>query len=376
MNFNYSLKKAALLALFPAIFFACDNKSEDPIPTPDPDPEPAIKTPVAVPDAAFESFLIRQGIDKDDEINQQFYLEDALEVTFMYIFGDELDEEITDLTGIEAFKNLKDLTLWDSSIKTIDLSNLTKLEDLAIANNPLEQIDLSANNQLKYVYLRNNKLEELDLSSNPYLEALSVSKNRLKHIDFSKNKTLERVNLTDNQLESISGLDDAPLLKRLTANVNQLTSLEIKAPNLVQLILWSNNLSELKLEDCAALEELDCASGQLSTLDLSESPALIDINISSNALTNIDLSNNLKLTNIDLVDNQLTHINLENNTKVESLKLNHNNLESLDVSNLLSLKHLRIYENLLLSCVQVSPNHSIEDVRKNDYQKLSTTPCE
>ena len=48
-------------------FFACDNKSEDPIPTPDPDPEPVIKTPVAVPDAEFEAFLIRQGIDKDKE---------------------------------------------------------------------------------------------------------------------------------------------------------------------------------------------------------------------------------------------------------------------------------------------------------------------
>lgn len=355
MNFKYSLKKAALLAMIPILFFACDNKSEDPIPSPDPDPDPVVKTPVAVPDAAFEAYLIRQGIDTDKEINQQIYLEDAMERTTMFIFGDELEEKITDLTGLEAFKNLEELHIWDSDISTIDLSEQTQLEALTLAFLKLEEIDLSTNAQLRYLNLRNNTIKDSDLSNNPALTYISLTSNLLEQIDLSANTAVVEVSLTDNQLRSISGLEDAQNLEFLFANVNQLTSFKIAAPKLTRLYIDQNDLTELDIKGSTVLAQLECSSNQLTSIDLTENIELIDLLLSGNHLTALDLVHN---------------------TKLEKLDLRGNDLSSLDVSMLPNLNQLDIFSNSNLTCIKIGTNQRIDQVAKHDYQKFSTEGCD
>jgi Leucine-rich repeat (LRR) protein len=90
---------------------------------------------------------------------------------------------ISDMTGLEAFTNLKaDLT--------------------AVAIN-LNQLDVKANELLTQLNCSNNQLSRLALRSNPLLEQLDCSNNQLGLLDLRMNNALKDVLCQSNQLHSL-----------------------------------------------------------------------------------------------------------------------------------------------------------------------------
>ena len=205
---------------------------------------------------------------------------------------------ISDLKGIEAFPNLKELNCGNNSIQELDLRQNPKLETLKCNKNQLTQLELSKNPDIKYLYCSENQLGQLDVS-HLELEYLYCSHNDLEQLNVKKSKWL----------------------KELDCSSNRLTALDVDVthkPNLVRVECQNNKLTSLILGENQMLEKLNCANNQLPQLNLNNMSALKELNCANNQLTVLDVSSSQNLTKLWLKNNHLTSLNLDNNPNLNS----------------------------------------------------------
>ena len=121
-------------------------------------------------------------------------------------------EEITFNEDCEA------ISLYNTSVKELDLKSMKKLEYFDYFNGPLESIDLSNNTNLDQVWIENANikavdikmlkklesiifygvpLEELDISNNPNLGAVRTYNTNLKVLDVSNNPKLKFIEVDE-----------------------------------------------------------------------------------------------------------------------------------------------------------------------------------
>ena len=200
-------------------------------------------------------------------------------------------KEISDMTEIKYFTNLKELDCSNNQLSQLDVSNNTLLTHLYCYDNQLSQLDMSNNTQLTNLDCTLNQLSQLDMSNNTQLTDLDCSWNDLTQLDMSNN-----TQLTD-----------------LDCNWNDLTQLDV-----------SNNTQ---------LTDLNCNRNDLTQLDVSNNTQLTDLNCSSNDLSQLDVSNNTLLTHLYCSLNQLSQLDVSNNTQLWDLRCHNNQLSQLDVSN-------------------------------------------
>lgn len=205
---------------------------------------------------------------------------------------------ISNLKGIEAFPNLKELNCGNNSIQKLDLRQNPMLRKLICNKNQLTQLDLSKNPDIYYLNCSDNQLEQLDVSHLKDLVTLVCSHNDLEQLDVRNSKSLVALNCSANQLTELDvDVTHKPNLERVECQNNQLTSL----------ILGQNKL----------LKKLNCAHNQLTQLNLNNMISLKDLNCFNNQLTVLDVSDSPKLTTLWLGDNHLTSLNLDNNPKLD-----------------------------------------------------------
>ena len=208
--------------------------------------------PITIPDDNFLNALIELGVDANGD--GMISPGEAEIITYLNVNSNN----ISDLTGIEAFINLD--TLW-------------------CGFNQLTGLDVSKNTALEVLWCRYNQLTSLDVSNNTALEKLRCYYNQLTSLDVSKNT----------------------LLTSLDCDHNQLTSLDVSKNTL--------------------LTKLFCQLNQLSNLDVSNNIALIGLLCRDNQLTSLDVSNNILLTVLYCGGNQLTSLDVSNNTVLVTLGL-------------------------------------------------------
>lgn len=196
--------------------------------------------------------------------------------------GKEDDEKITDLTGLSAFSNVKELDLRTNGITRIDeLSGLKKLEELVLESNhirdltPLAELEdlrkLEAAKNDIYDFspimgLRN--LEVLDLIENHIdsikgigkmakINELHLGHNSIEDISpVTELRDLTHLSFGYNKVEDISCLEELPMLHVLTMSYNQIHNLGPIAdmPELDHLEVRNNPLDE---ESIAILDSLE-----------------------------------------------------------------------------------------------------------------------
>ena len=204
---------------------------------------------------------------------------------------------VSDLKGIEAFPNLKELNCGNNSIQKLDLRQNPELEKLICNTNQLTQLDLSKNPKIYHLICSWNQLEQLDVSHLKDLVTLDCSHNDLEQLDVKNSKSLVALNCSSNRLTELDvDVTHKPSLARVECQNNQLTSL----------ILGQNKL----------LEKLNCAHNQLTQLNLNNMISLKELNCFNNQLTALDVSSSPELTTLWLGDNHLTSLNLDNNPKL------------------------------------------------------------
>ena len=267
---------------------------------------------VVIPDAIFKNKLTstlcadfnNDGIydgDADTNDDGEIQVVEAQAVLRLKINNTSFPNatSIADLTGIEAFDNLREMQVGYNALTSFNFS--------------LPNLELLKVNQ--------NSIASLNLSGVPLLKDLDCSNNQMTAID----------------------LQPVGLLESLKADFNPLQNVNLE---------FVSNLSTLSLQSC-----------QLTGLDLNQVPDLIYLKISDNAfvpnlnplvnlktllakgmgLTTINLSTNSNLLLVDLSENDFQQLVMPALPILNTLTLNNCNvLQSVNVDDLPALSYLEI----------------------------------
>jgi len=201
----------------------------------------------SVPDSQPNYYLIAADINGEDMLvdannDGEIEVDEALAVYRLKVQGSNnvnSPTDISDLTGIEYFKNLVELNCADNMLTTLDVSALTNL---------------------LYFRCDRNSLSNLNVSGLTKLITFYYGSNHLQNVDYT-------------------GMD----LYELSCENNQITNLDVSnLPNLRVLFCGYNLLQDLDLRNLTGLRSLNCAQTQLTELDLSYTRSFIGLNANDN----------------------------------------------------------------------------------------------
>ena len=138
--------------------------------------------------AIFDNYKIDINNNGEIEVNE------ALAVCQLNLIA----ANINDLTGIEAFTNLKFLRCDFNNLTTINVSQLLHLKGLNVRQNHLSSIDVSNLTNLKNFDCNNNQVTSLNFANNPMLEKVFCINNQLSSLDFSNNPLFNELDCMNN----------------------------------------------------------------------------------------------------------------------------------------------------------------------------------
>ncbi len=234
-----------------------------------------------VPDDNFEQKLIELGYDDildgyvpDDKIGKI----EELNIS---------NSNISDLTGIENFTNLRVLNCSNNSLTNLDISNNNTLTNIDCSGNQLMSLNLSNNTSLTNINCSNNPITDIDLSNNINIDTLICRNNSLTSLDISDNTSLVYLNCSDNGIKSL--------------DVNNKDSL-------VELWCARNGMTSLDITNCKSLSILYCNANKLITADVSTNTSLNVLWCAINEINSLDVSTNTSLSELVCTFNQLSCI--------------------------------------------------------------------
>ena len=234
------------------------------------------------PDPVFSNYVAQEFDDGDGVLS-----EDELSAVKKI----ELPRRVTDITGIEYFKNLTYFDSGYSKLGKIDLGKNTALKKLYLMYSELTEINISENKALEVLVCSNNDLTKLDVSKNTKLKELDCAGNKLAKLDVSKNTKLKKLDCSYNKLSTLN-VSKNTVLKELNCNNNKLTKLNL-----------SKNIK---------LTALDCGSNSIKSLDLSKNKKLLSLTCSSNVIQSINIKNCHRLWECYIVGKKLTKLDISN----------------------------------------------------------------
>ena len=247
---------------------------------------------------------------------------------------------IANMTGVQYFTQLTRLDLFNNNLTTINVSALTKLKYLNLGYNKLTSINVDNNTALEQLYLQNNLLTSVTIEFLSELRTLWVQKN--------------------------------PNLTNLECACNDLDNLDIYNCTALQNLSCFNNphLSTIhNLESCTALTHLDCEDCVITELPgVANMTNLQTLWACNNQLTSLNVSNlgqlkklnvsgNTSLTELDCSVCYLTLLDVTDCPALIFLNCNHNELTDLDLSGCTSLAYVWCRSNQLTS-LDLSPCNS------------------
>ena len=131
----------------------------------------------AFPDEAFRKYVMNlfDINNADDEYIPDGFLSDDEKANAETLFIDfDTMQEITDLTGIKEFPNLRELECSDGFLDSLDVSGMKSLTKLVCNSNGLESLNLSGCTSLRTLECYNNNLATLDITGCDVLNALAT----------------------------------------------------------------------------------------------------------------------------------------------------------------------------------------------------------
>lgn len=257
---------------------------------------------------------------------------------------------ISNLEGIQYFKQLAELNCSNNNLTELSLMGLTKLTTLNCSNNALTKLYFNGNGNLTSLDCHNNlltgfynglpdNLQYVNVSNNKFTTLSVCNKNYLTTLDASNNPNMTRLECYSNALTSLN-VSGCSALTYISCTGNKFTTLSITN---------FSSLKTLNIENNKNLTTLNCSNNALTSLDFYLCSSLATINCSSNQLTSLDVSALNNLTNLNCRTNKLTSLNVSNKTKLTQLEAQYNQLTSINVQGCSSLNYLMLESNKLSS---------------------------
>lgn len=263
-------------------------------------------------------------------------------------FLDLRNSNISNITGIEAFVNIKFLICTQNQISNLNTSSNLSLRELYATSAGIESLDVSANLNLRILFCNFNQISNVNVAQNLNLQRLGVSGNLLSQINVTQNILLESLLVDNNNLTNLNVSQNLQL-KALVCSGNLLTSIDVTP--LSQLVTFGcdgNPLTNINVTQNIDLKTLTCSNIGLTSLNIYNNINLELLNIVFNSISNIDFSQNIKLKTLHCDSSQMNTLNLLNNVNLESLYCTNNNLTNLDLSNNIKLDYLNLQGNPLI----------------------------
>ena len=375
----------------------------------------------AIPDANFELALAAYD---DIPADGQVPTANINSLTTLDVSG----QSITDLTGINDFSALTNLTCSNNSLTELNVFEISGLITLTCDNNSLTQLVFNSN--LVLLLCNDNNLTSLDLSLNTGLFHLECQNNDLYSLNLKNgnnvgiccvatqgNSNLSCFNVDDavsatagtgayagwgkdagttysencdiyvpddNFEQALIDLGYDTVLDNFVtpANISSVTFLSIsnKSINdltgingftsLITLFCSSNTISVLDLRHNVNLVSVNANQNQFKGLYVQNSLALKTLNcLGSSELKNLDITQNNVLETLDCTNTGLNNLNISQNTVLTSLKVTNNNLTSLDVSLHANLDTFW-FDGNQLSSVDVTNNTLLTSINCSNNDQL------
>lgn len=225
-----------------------------------------------------------------------------------------------DWIDIDACRNLEILDLSHNELKSLDLSNHSKLRALYLSDNtftpetPLliggnkpslqileidivDYIDQSFNlsdypSLVSFDAYHCTSLRNADPTGCPALQVMSLELTPVSSLDVSRNPDLVRLNISDTRITDIDISKNTRLVNFLAQHTSGTINTDVK-------------LKSVDVSANTSLVLLDLAGNDLESVDLSRNAALTNLNLRYNRIKNIDLSANVNLYSVNLAYNDL-----------------------------------------------------------------------
>lgn len=149
---------------------------------------------------------------------------------------------ITDLTGINGFTSLIQLSVSGNNLTSLNISGLTNLRRLECQYNQISTLNLTANTQLSEIWCYSNVLTSLTLPSSTNLWGVWCYSNQLTTLNLNGNIGITSLFIQGNQLTSFNF---APFVNLTLTNVssNKWTTVNFDSnTKLTMLQCYSNTL--------------------------------------------------------------------------------------------------------------------------------------
>ncbi|RXM48291.1 T9SS type A sorting domain-containing protein [Flavobacterium sp. YO12] len=371
-----------------------------------------------IPDSSFEDQLILLNIDRDGK-NGKVKTESIAKVTNLGLSG----KGISDLTGIQDFTSLQQITANNNNITTVDFSqnqaltsvnlfankltyiNVSKniaLTSLDLSFNSLSNIDLTNNINLKSVQIYFNKLSSLNVTKNTKLSTLFVNGNMLTSLNVSNNPELNQIWCNNNEIKTLD-FSKNPKLSQVLANNNKLLNLNIKNGSNSSISVSSSNNDGVRFAQnpdlkCIQVDNVDYSNANWGakkdlTATFSSDPCpfvvpytlipdskfedkLIELNIDKDGKNGkVATTSIADLTSLNVANSNITDLTgIEDFSMLTSLECNNNQLTTINISRQPLLAKLNISHNKL-NTFSVSANLSLIDlnISNNEISDLDVS---
>jgi Leucine-rich repeat (LRR) protein len=306
----------------------------------------------------------------DQNSNSQIELSEAQNVSTLFLNHTSFnDPYIIDLTGIEYFTNLKELTCSYQNLNNLNLTSLIQLEKFVCNESTLDNLDISNLSNLKYLDVRANNLGVLNVNGLNSIEYIDITTNNFQNLNFTLLTSLKTLKCSYNDITSLNVQNLNNLIEIECAN-NLLSAINLSGlNNLHTLNCSSNNLTAIDFTVINQLETLYCSINQLTSIDIGNQfnlsrlacgyNSITQLNCSSllqlqylycghTSLTSLDLSMNTNLFEVDCSNSNLTNLIMPNSSSLYQLDCNNNMLVDLDISSCTALYKLICYNNELI----------------------------
>lgn len=309
---------------------------------------------------------------------------------------------ITDLTGIDFFKNIKKLDISGNGIYTLSLAkctaltnircqdciflsglelgnNMKKLEFLNCSNCNLSSIYTDSCTLLRELNLKANNLLSLNVTSNKNLTILDVSENyQMTSLFIAEGQNIPSLKKEETTRivypSEIVTVPDPEFQKYLLQqfDVNRDNRIDAGEAEAVDYIRCHGQIGNPRpiyslegLEYFPNITELDCSYCMIDKLELGYNPKLLTIACQNNDnLESISISALSPLNRIFCSDcRSLTTLDLNNNQHIVEIHAENCNLTDIDLQECMSLTHLYVAHNNLSS------------LSTSDCKKLTYVDC-
>lgn len=352
---------------------------------------------VNIPDLNFKAYLLGNtsiNLNGDNEIE----CAEASQAAAISCIG----QNISDLTGVEAFTGLTTLRFSVNQVTSVDLSSNINVTWIECFNNQLGALDLATNVNLEILDFSNNQLDSIDLTNNVALSNVQFYDNQLVYVNIANgNNTLitsgfygsNNPNLYCIQVDDVAysttnwtNVDAQVSFNTDCSGIGGPCTITIPDANFKAYLIGESsintngdseiqcaeaatfngtidcgylNISDLTgIEEFTSLTTLNCYGNLFTSIDLTSNSALTHLNCDDNSLTSLNLTQNSALTHLVCSNNSITSLDLSGSTSLIELDCNWNSLTALDLSNNSALAYLHCYNNSI-STLDISSNPSI-----------------